>query len=363
MWNLHFISFFVGFDKSPIFLYICGLKVLNHFTAPWARRSHCTWRWASARHRPCVRPGPCRTSSAQTPWCQCNGRTGTWGTSCGGRSWAPEEDPYTTGRARLTGRGWGRPSCWNKVRDNFNHSRIQKQREDQKYKWSHLLVQEVDSQQTQTQQTQTYTLHSTVISSLQGDNNCVCLVKLIIGQYANKYILMFFDIEKKGFTLYVPLPGSLFITGDIFNILSHDAQQFVGSHLHIREHENVWYCFPGYEILLSAKQANAAFICMYVLCDSRDFNVAQVQTEHSFSSGRALSLSWWASVVSFLLHNHWLTVLCVCCSSRRHPDLEVFTDPPEAEDPRPELVSVRVWIHTCVRSVRSDSVSEVPRSV
>lgn len=92
------------------------------FTALWARRSHCTWQWVFARHRPCVRPDPCPTSSAQRPWCQCNGRTGTWGTSCGGQSSAPAEDPYTTGRARLTGTGWGPPSCWNKeeIKKLFN---------------------------------------------------------------------------------------------------------------------------------------------------------------------------------------------------------------------------------------------------
>lgn len=97
-----------------IFLYTPKVKALTHFTAPWARRSHCTWQWVFAHHRPCVRPDPCLTSSAQRLWCQCNGRTGTWGTSCGGQSSAPAEDPYTTGRARLTGTVWGRPSCWNK---------------------------------------------------------------------------------------------------------------------------------------------------------------------------------------------------------------------------------------------------------
>ena len=85
----------------------------NTFTAPWAHRSRYTWQWASARRRPCGRPGPCPPSSARRPWCRCSGRTGIWGTSCEGRSSAPGEDPCTRGRALLAGRGWGWPSCWN----------------------------------------------------------------------------------------------------------------------------------------------------------------------------------------------------------------------------------------------------------
>lgn len=88
----------------------------NNLTAPWARRGRYTWQWASARHRPCARPGPCWTSWARRPWCRCNGRTGTWGTSCGGRSSAPGGDLYTTGTVRLAERGWGPPSCWNKTK-------------------------------------------------------------------------------------------------------------------------------------------------------------------------------------------------------------------------------------------------------
>lgn len=87
--------------------------------ALWALRSRCTWQWVSVRHRPCVRPGPSRTSWAQRLWCRCNGRTGTWGTSGEGRSLAPAGGPYTTERARPAGRGWGPPSCWAKQHGGF----------------------------------------------------------------------------------------------------------------------------------------------------------------------------------------------------------------------------------------------------
>lgn len=82
-------------------------------TALSAHRSHCTWRPASARHRPCAHPGPCLTSSDRKPCCRCNGRRGIWGTSCEDRSLAPGGDPCTSGTVHLTGTGWGWPSCWN----------------------------------------------------------------------------------------------------------------------------------------------------------------------------------------------------------------------------------------------------------
>ena len=118
-----FLSWVWRTSRTPVHT---QTETFNHLTAPWARRSHYTWRWASARHRPCVRPGPCLTSSAQRPWCRCNGRTGTWGTSCEGRSSAPEGALCTTGGVHPAGRGWGRPSCWDTEKKELMHVFVSK---------------------------------------------------------------------------------------------------------------------------------------------------------------------------------------------------------------------------------------------
>lgn len=96
----------------------------QHPTGLWALRSRCTWLWGSAHHRPCERPGPCLTSWSQRPWCRCSGKTGTWGSSCGGRSWAPGGDPCTTGTVRSAGTGSGQPSWMEKDKkeNNFSYS-------------------------------------------------------------------------------------------------------------------------------------------------------------------------------------------------------------------------------------------------
>lgn len=97
-----------------LYIFNISIQALKHFTAPSARRSRYTSLWGSARRRPCERPGPCLTSWSRRPWCRCSGRTGTWGSSCGGRSWAPGGGPCTTATVRSAGTGSGRPSYWSK---------------------------------------------------------------------------------------------------------------------------------------------------------------------------------------------------------------------------------------------------------